>query len=68
MNLTNGILLCSNHHKLFDKSLITITTDYRMTVKSDAHIRSEADEAMIRLVEGKQILLPDNAAHHPKFP
>ena len=29
-DVRNGILLCSNHHKLFDASLLTITADYQI--------------------------------------
>ncbi len=68
MNPANGILLCSNHHKLFDKGEIRINSDYTVTVSHKLKIRSACDREFIASFQGKTISVPDNPAYHPNLP
>jgi len=59
----NGISLCPNLHRAFDRGLISIDENYKVLVKPFA----EADTSYsIRQFEGKQILLPANHRHYPR--
>ena len=60
--ITNGISLCPNLHRAFDRHLITLDDDYRVVIKPFAE-----DESIysIKLFGGKQILLPENMNHFP---
>lgn len=56
MDLRNGILLNSFHHRLFDRGLITITRDHKITVclGKKLHAFTDADKYMVeRLSETK---------------
>ena len=61
--ITNGISLCPNLHRAFDRHLITLDDDYRVVMKPFAE-----DESIysIKQFEGKQILMPENVKHYPK--
>lgn len=60
-DLRNGILLCSNHHALFDKNLWTFDEDYRVVVKDDHLFRKSAENNHVLRAEGKKLPnLPDN--------
>ena len=60
---SNGIALCPNLHRAFDRGLISIDNDYCVLV-SNAFTESESDYG-IKKYEGKKILLPDNHKHVP---
>ena len=59
----NGLALCPNHHKMYDKELLTIDSEYRILINHDAisELRSEGlsgglDE--VEKLDGKQMWLP----------
>ncbi len=54
--ITNGLALCPNLHRAFDRGLIAISDDYRVIV-SDAFVEDESRYS-IRQFAGKEILLP----------
>lgn len=54
--ITNGIALCPNLHRAFDRGLITISEDYRVIV-SGWFVEEESCYG-IRQFAGKEILLP----------
>ncbi len=59
-DLRNGILLCSNHHNLFDRYLWTLDQDYRVLVKDDGLFRKSAENNHVLKMEGLQLPnLPD---------
>ena len=41
----NGILLCANHHKLFDSGWIGISEDYRILLLDESYHENEYSEA-----------------------
>lgn len=59
-DLRNGILLCNNHHALFDENLWTFDEDYRVIVKDDKIFRKSAQSNHILKAEGSRLPnLPD---------
>ncbi len=63
--ITNGIALCPNLHRAFDRGLIAIDGDFKVIV-SDRF--SEEDPALtysIKQFAGKTILRPDDLRQHP---
>lgn len=63
--ISNGLLLRSDFHKLFDTGLITITPD--LTVEISPRIREEWFNGKVyyRLHGSPLANLPDNPSHHP---
>lgn len=61
--ITNGISLCPNLHRAFDRGLIAISNDYRVLVSSA--FRENDTPYGIKQFEGKVITLPSNQAHWP---
>ncbi|SHG37742.1 HNH endonuclease [Ornithinibacillus halophilus] len=55
LDVNNGILLCSNHHKLFDAGLINIDKDYRI----------HADPTIKTKLIGRKMRLPEDERLHP---
>lgn len=68
LDIRNGILLCSLHHKLFDHDYITITEDYQIkheVAKEDLNTYSRLDKILCVDFHNKFIKLPVNKIHHP---
>mgnify|MGYP001392573198 CR=1 FL=1 len=63
--ITNGIALCPNLHRAFDRGLITIDDNYRVLITRNLHEASS--EYTISQFENKQINLPDNQKHYPSL-
>ena len=61
--ITNGISLCPNLHRAFDRGLVSIDHNYKVLVKSTW--REEQSQYSIKQFEGKQIILPSNSSQHP---
>ncbi|MGO4500029.1 HNH endonuclease [Paenibacillus sp. 2RAB27] len=55
ISVNNGILLCSNHHKLFDSGMLKITKDYKI----------EATVSLNSKIVGKKLRLPKLKEHYP---
>lgn len=65
-DLRNGILLCNNHHALFDRNLWAFDEDYRVVVKEDRLFRNSALNNHLLKAEGKRLPnLPDNEFDFP---
>lgn len=62
--ITNGIALCPNLHRAFDRGLIAISDDYRVMVNNNFVENSES-AYNLRQFKGLEILLPDNNKFHP---
>jgi putative restriction endonuclease len=60
--ITNGISLCPNLHRAFDRGLISLDTDYKVLVKPFSEQESFYP---IRQFEGRQFLLPGNKQYFP---
>lgn len=65
-DVRNGLLLCQNHHALFDRHGWTIDEDLRVTVAPDDDFRQSAKENHILAWEGKR--LPNLPAREEDLP
>ena len=68
----NGLALCPNHHKMYDKQLLTIDSEYRILVNHDMinELRSDGlsgglDE--VEKLDGKQMSLPRDMEARPSI-
>lgn len=57
--ITNGIPLCPNLHRAFDRGLIGIDDNYRVLISRSW--KESQSPYLIKQFEGKQILLPENS-------
>lgn len=64
--VTNGISLCPNLHRAFDRGLVTVSSDYTILV-SDHLIEKENHAYALRPLAGRKILLPQQQVHHPEI-
>lgn len=61
--ITNGIALCPNLHRAFDRGLITIDNNYKVLVSKS--FREEDSNYSIHKFESKEILLPNLKNYYP---
>ncbi|OPL12253.1 MAG: restriction endonuclease [Firmicutes bacterium ML8_F2] len=59
--ISNGIALCSMHHKLFDRGVFTLNDDMVFRVAEDAHM-----EEWLMRYNGKQIRKPQRPDYYPE--
>jgi hypothetical protein len=65
-DIRNGILLCRNHHALFDSYAWTLDEDLRVLLATDREFRSSALANHVLAFEGKRLPnLPESAANFP---
>lgn len=62
--ITNGIALCPNLHRAFDRGLIAINEDYKVIVSKS--FKEEKNIYSIRAFENKIINLPSIESFFPK--
>jgi putative restriction endonuclease len=62
--ITNGIALCPNLHRAFDRGLIAIDEDYKVVVSKS--FKEEENNYSIRAFESKTISLPTQESYFPK--
>lgn len=65
----NGILLCANHHKLFDQFIFTVDQNYHLLVNPKKKLDKSLinDNKRLLHLEGYKIYLPDNKNVWPKL-
>ena len=62
--VTNGLALCPNIHRAFDRGLIAINDDYSVLLSS--HIREKSEHAYsLNKFEGEKMLLPERQSAWP---
>jgi putative restriction endonuclease len=61
--ITNGIALCPNMHRAFDRGLISVADDLTVLVSPD--LRENESSHAIRPFAGKPLLLPKDRQHWP---
>ncbi len=61
--IANGIALCPNLHRAFDRGLIGIDGKYRVVVSNT--FRENDCNYSIRNFEGKEIILPKQKEYYP---
>lgn len=62
--LVNGIALCPNLHRAFDRGLISISDDYRVLLKKN-FVENRESPFNLGQFEGAQISLPADPVHFP---
>ena len=62
--VTNGVALCSLHHKIFDLGALTIHTDHRVLISEQVHGTNQLSAALLRY-HGRQIELPERPDYVP---
>jgi putative restriction endonuclease len=65
---SNGLLLCSTHHALFDAGILTVTHDWRIACRLDTssgHQWTDADQRTALALHGQQISLPADPRLRP---
>jgi putative restriction endonuclease len=62
--ITNGIALCPNFHRAFDRGLVSIDKNFRVLVSKN-FIETIETNYSIKQFEGKEILLPKNKNYFP---
>lgn len=68
MSPTNGILLCSTHHRLFDAGMITVGPKYVVTFYDPGGTKeaySEADRLVSTQLHGRPAIMPAHRKHRP---
>ncbi len=63
-HVTNGLSLCPNLHRAFDRGLISVDDSYRVLV-SDAFGEVEGHPYSLRQLRGKQLALPFDRKFYP---
>lgn len=61
--ITNGIALCPNLHRAFDRGLIAIDEDYKVVVSKV--FKEDETSYSIKKFEGKKIRLPNRRSYYP---
>ena len=62
--VTNGLALCPNMHRAFDRGLIAIDDNYQILV-SKAIKDDQEHPYSFSLLENKQLILPHNEQYYP---
>lgn len=63
-SLTNGIALCPNLHRAFDRGLIAIDDDYRL-ILSKSFTENETSPFSFKQLDSQRLILPKNERFHP---
>lgn len=63
--ISNGISLCPNLHRAFDRGLITVDEDYRVVISNN--FSESSSEYSIKNYHGKKILLPNERYYYPSL-
>lgn len=68
LDIRNGILLCANHHKLFDAKIITLNDDFTINYYDPDGLKgdySEYDKLFTINLHKKKINLPKDIKYYP---
>jgi putative restriction endonuclease len=66
LDVRNGILLCANHHKLFDNGYFFVNDDYTIDLGIQGQ-ENESDNSILSLTSKKKIKLPTKVTLWPKL-
>ncbi|MEZ4758055.1 MAG: HNH endonuclease [Flavobacteriales bacterium] len=61
--ISNGLALCPNLHRAFDRGLVSVAKDY--TVLISPHLQENDNSHAIRPFSGRRLLLPAEKRHWP---
>lgn len=63
--ISNGIALCPNLHRAFDRGIISIDNNYKVLVSN--RLKEKCSAYSIKEFTNKQILLPENPYYYPSL-
>ena len=64
--VSNGIALCPNLHRAFDRGLVSISNDYKILISN--HITENENHAYsLKQLEGRKIRLPFGERYYPSL-
>ncbi len=64
-DINNIIILCKNHHKLFDSHIITIDENYNMHVSKNLKMKSDSDKSLFYHIDNVTLSLPKTKQYYP---
>lgn len=70
MDIRNGLLLCANHHKMFDSGQITINQDYTIDyydMEEELEYYTEMDRVVSINLNGRKITCPRKELYYPRL-
>lgn len=70
IDVRNGILLCANHHLLFDTGILSVDNKYKISsIDPDEEMEpySKMDRALTSSLHEKKMSLPKDKSHWPKM-
>ena len=63
--VTNGLALCPNLHRAFDRGLISIDSNYKVIVSQS--FKEDITNYSIKAFSGRELQLPKNESFHPSL-
>lgn len=67
MDVCNGLLLCANHHCLFDKGYIQIDVNYNIIIAPKLKTNSNKDKELTTNFDNQKLILPTNIKWLPNL-
>ncbi|MDA8196000.1 MAG: HNH endonuclease [Actinomycetota bacterium] len=64
-NVTNGLALCTMHHKLFDRGAIAVSIEYEIMISPQYSGASEASFQMVTALAGREMSQPKSQYQPP---
>ena len=64
--VTNGLALCTVHHKLFDRGVLGASPDGEILVSANFAPMSEADDLYVTRLLGREIASPQSTSERPE--
>ena len=64
--LINGIALCPNLHRAFDRGLISVSDDYRVILNTN-FVENKESSLNLSQFNGRKINLPNTEKFHPSL-
>ncbi len=65
-HVTNGLALCTVHHKLFDRGVLGASADGEILVSANFAPMSEADDLYVTRLLGRELAPPQSAGERPE--
>jgi len=67
LDIRNGLLLCANHHCLFDTGTLIIDTSYTIQLNRRVLVKTDIDELIVSSLNNRTITLPRNKGLYPNI-
>lgn len=67
LDVRNGLLLCANHHYLFDNGLLSVDEQFRIQINKNVRLKTESDKIIVSTLSNTLLQLPKDSTLHPKI-